>query len=186
MRKYFLFSVIFLILFPFVLSSDQEIMGDGELMLDVRATGYVSISPSALKPYLSDDYAYTFLATSWGFYFENTGGNPVTPVAPVNLPHGAVVTGFGVIYTDNGGGVDDSMDFFLSRHDIVTGSTDTMASCTTDVPGFPSSPGRRLLKDLTISYGTINNMRYTYSLHVKFYQGSDKVKFHGAVIAYTN
>ncbi|MBE9569888.1 MAG: hypothetical protein IMF11_04640 [Proteobacteria bacterium] len=184
MKKHFLFFFIFSFLFSFAVTGDQESGSNQEVKMGVLATGYVSISPSALKPYLSDDYAYTFWATSREFYFQSTGGNMVTPVAPVHLPHGVQVTGFGVIYTDNGSGIDDSMNFHLSRHHILTGATDTLAWCTTDVIGFPSSPDRRVLKDLTINHGLVDNLHYTYTLHVKFYQGSNKVKFHSAVIAY--
>jgi hypothetical protein len=108
----------------------------------------------------------------------------VTPVAPIYLPHGAEIKGFGVVYTDDGNHVDDAMNFLISRTHVLTGASDTLAWCTTDVPGFPSSPNRRVLKDFSINHEIVDNMHYTYTLHVKFYQGSDRIQFHGAIIAY--
>ncbi|MBN1224070.1 MAG: hypothetical protein JXB23_12555 [Candidatus Aminicenantes bacterium] len=184
MKKHCFFCFVFVMLFSLVLTGDQESVSDQEPLMNLQAGSYVSISPTAVKPYLSDDYAYTFWGTATEFYFQSTGGNMVTPMAPVYLPHGVTVTGFGVSYTDNGDGIDDSMVFSLVRHDILTGATESLASCTTDTLGFPSSPNRRTLKDVTISHAYINNYRYTYCLYVKFYTGSDRVKFHGAVISY--
>jgi hypothetical protein len=139
-KKYFLFIFIFSVFFSFAVTGGQESEPKQEAKMNVLASGYVSISPSALKPYLSVDYNYTFWATSTEFYFETTGGNMVTPVAPIYLPHGAEIVGFGVTYTDDGNGIDDSMNFLISRTHILTGASNTLAWCTTDVPGFPSSP----------------------------------------------
>jgi len=112
-KKRFIFFLVFLLSTFIKTGLSQDETPDRELMMDVQAGGYVSISPTAVKPYLSDDYAFTFWTTSTEFYFQSTGGCMVTPMAPVNLPHGKTVTGFGVSYTDNGDGIDDSIGQFF-------------------------------------------------------------------------
>jgi hypothetical protein len=186
MKKSFVLFCLIFFLFLIAPGSDQEYVAQAEIDedFDLDTAKILSISPSTLKP---QDYLYAGLnwyASVAECYFDTGFPNSIFVIAPVYLPQGAVVTKLTVFYTDNGDGADEAIAVSLTRHEMISGLIDALASVTTDGAGYPSQPYRRILKDKTINYPLVQNHLYSYTLNVRFYQGSDKVKFHGAKIVY--
>jgi len=144
--------------------------------------GVISIPPAALQP---TDYLYHSLnwyAGTTQAYYDSGYPNSAWMAAPVNLPNGAVITGFSAVVTDNGSGYDDEIWVTLIRHNAATGAADTIANVNTTW-NFISS-ARQILTASTLSNTTVDNENYNYTLSVRFYSPNSKIRFHGAKISY--
>jgi hypothetical protein len=145
-------------------------------------SGVVSVSPAAFKP---TDYQYQSLnwyAGTTEAYYSSGYPNSAFMTAPVSLPHLATITGFSAVVTDNGNGYDDEIWVSLLRHNMSTGTTDTIAFVSTTWNFI--SPSRQTLTEDTLTNTTVDNENYTYSIIVRFYSPNSKIKFHGAKIVY--
>ena len=177
-------AVCLFILAPLTISAQETAeMEDLSEMVAPPGT-VVSISPTACIPYNQSYYDdFIFHAGPTEAYFEyDMFAFMVGFEVPVYLPHGVTVTKMVVYFTDNSGGDDDSMDVSLYRHQMATGTLSNMAGVSS-YP-FANSPDRRTMRDRSIKYPLINNQWFSYHLIVRFWQGREEVKFHGAKIFY--
>lgn len=141
-----------------------------DLTLAIK-TRYHAIPPSALVPRdNSPNWAIAWTQASSGTtaacYF----------VAPVNLPHGAVITSFRVYWYRSAG----TGSAILKRANYVGGDW-TMATANT------SGTGNHSTEDTSIDYETINNSGYSYSIVIDCFPSgaAGDVLFYGAVITFT-
>ncbi len=144
----------------------------------------LSVPPTALKPADFKNDALPWVSNSDAFYFANNLSAPVNSYAyvPLNLSQGVRVKSLTVYYTDNACGANQELVVNLMRHDLATGKLQTMAMTTTE--GVPCIIDRRIVEDKTVANAVVDNTRYSYALYVVFYDGVDRLRFHGAVIAY--
>ena len=102
-----------------------------------------------------------------------------TYVIPINLPHGAIVTNFKVVWFR-----DDALaagTINLYRVDFALGST-TMADASSD-----AATGVHTVNDATIASPTIDNNNYTYNVGIILNPNDavTDVLFYGGTITYT-
>jgi len=149
----------------------EDIYIEGTITIPTT-TRYYSIPGSAWLPY-QDAYAFTRNAG----YIHTTTLGITTWWAPVNLPHGAVVTEFRAWVWD-GHGTDD-IDVYLYRQ---TGNdVDVMAS----VASSGSLPWWQWWNDTSIDYATINNEDYAYVARGNLRSGSSSHALSRVRITYT-
>jgi hypothetical protein len=142
----------------------------------------ISVCPSALRPeYQQDGFALDFQTRGDEAYYDVPDGN-ITAYAPLNLPHGATVTKFGVCFTDSSGS--GYMNITLERRNILTGAVETMTSLGSS--GMPSSPARRTKVSTSIANGLIKNGKYTYHIEWYTYETTPGLIFHTAVVVCEN
>jgi len=144
--------------------------------------GVISVSPSDCQPYDHKMASLNWYAYNHEAYFDSGYPNSGFMTAPVSLPHLATITGFTAIVTDNGSGLDDQIFVALIRQNIQTGVRETLASVNT-ASSFAST-ARQTLKAASISYTTVDNENYTYSLQIRYYIPRVYLKFPGANIKY--
>jgi len=145
-------------------------------------SGVVSVSPAAVKP---TDYQYHSLnwyASSTEAYYNSGYPESAYMEAPVYLPNMATITGFSAVVTDNGSGADDEIWLTFRRHNMTTGVTETIAFVSTTA-SFKSS-ARQTLSDSSLSFTSVDNDTYTYSVLIRFYIPRSYIKFHGVKIQY--
>lgn len=147
--------------------------------------GVVSISPAAFRPVDStSDNDRTWYSYETELYVPSSIDGPYF-VAGVNLPNGVAVKKMTVYVTDTGTGVDDEVRVFLHRQNLSSGVVQLMASVDNHAPELPYSTSRQTMVDSTISYKTINNASYTYTVYVHFIMDcTDKVRINGVKIEY--
>lgn len=145
----------------------------------------ISIPPTALKP---ADYASNNLPWVSGpdaFYFA---AGPSTAIdasafAPLsNLPDKIRITGLTVYALDNACGAGQGMSVSLIRHDLETGQLQVMAEVTTD--GLACQSGRQVLEDGFVEFPVTDTSRASYALAVRFFKGTDQIRFLGAKLAF--
>lgn len=109
----------------------------------------------------------------------NNGGTGGTYVIPVNLPHGAIVTNFKVVWYRDDGTATGSISLY--RADFALGNT-VMATANSD-----ASSGIHTVNDASIISATIDNDTYTYNVGIVLNPNTDPsdVLFYGGVITYT-
>jgi len=148
--------------------------------------GVISLSPAAFRPIDStSDNDRTWYAHETELYVPMSIDGPYF-MAGVNLPNGVNIKKMTVYFTDMGTGVDDEVRVMLNRHSLSTGVVQQMAyACNHSSPALPYSTSRQTKVDSTISYKTISNSSYTYTVYVHFIMDcTDKVKFNGVKIEF--
>ena len=125
-------------------------------------TYYWSTAGSSFHP---STHSYTYVRIN-GTY-QNTHANPDTPLAPVYLPHGAVVTAC-VVYGSNAARL-----WFLERKAANNDGSVKQAMASANINSTDSS----------ISNATIDNSTYVYWLSVASLAQNEKI--YGAIITYT-
>jgi len=175
MRKLFMvLGVSFLLLLT---------MGVGRNISAQATTKYLSVSPGAFRPINWDQMAVIMWAgTDDEFNFDTGGSGVFQAVAPVYLPHGAIVKKLTVYYTDNGAHSNDYFDAAFSRRKLATGAYGALASMTTKAA--PASTARKNVEVLITKNKKVDNLNYSYFIKLFFYSGNVDVKFNGAVIEY--
>lgn len=134
-------------------------------------TSYLTIPAAAFQPNLD---GYTF--TNSGRSVLPTGANPALYfLAPVNLPHGAIVTNITFHWTDTD--VTEGALLQLYRIDLAGGEVPMATLVSIGNPGAGSS------SENTIGLSTIDNSQYGYYLWLSL--PSTALEAHGVVIEYT-
>ena len=151
---------------------------------------YYMFVPGSLFAKTSSSFTedWRFTASGAGYI---TGGNLpyyITAVAPVQLPHGAVVTMVGAYYVDssltntptiNVKMLRSSLGFIAEADDMAVIDVGSISTDTSNVQNRV---------DAQIDYGTIDNSLYTYSLYLTFGNDSSSVGanslFYGVKISY--
>lgn len=148
---------------------DTHIGGDGsDHSLLANKTSYLSIPPSAFEekdPSGSVSMTYDGIGAN-GKHAINTSDSAYVFFAPVNLPHGAVITG-AVVY-----GTSTGENWTLYRAQISDG--DSEAALASAALGT---------EDTTISNGTIDNSTYFYFFETEAIDTSGEI--YGARVKYT-
>lgn len=144
-------------------NSDDFSVSSGAVSLKNK-TSYLSIGGAAFHGLNPDTDACNYIAgDEQGF---NAEGN-VTAIAPVNLPHGAVVTN--VIFYGNGD-AGTVFTWYMYRLAIDGTLTTTMASAGNDQ------------SDSTITDATINNSNSYYAIRIDL---TNTESIYGGIITYT-
>ena len=99
--------------------------------------------------------------------------------APVNIPHGAVITKLVEYFYDNV--ATQALSVFLYRNDRIGGSSGTMAliSVNTNLAGWRSA------EDTTIAGATVDNDNYVYRVYVDFSASDADIRLGSIKIEYT-
>jgi len=113
-------------------------------------TGYVAIQGSACT---GDASINNINNTSASCASHNTGGE-MWAFWGINLPHGAVVTSFGGLFTKN---ASDNLVCILYRYSINDNSSQSLASVST-----AGISGMSRVNDTSIDYSTVDNSNYSY------------------------
>ncbi len=135
-------------------------------------TRYYSIPGSAWLPYRENYVCYRDYRETW-----TTTPSVSRWYAPVNLPHGAVVTELRAWVMDN----DASWDITVYLTRQAEGSTAHMA--VGDSTGASSS--YQQLVDSSISYNPIDNQNYAYFVYAYLRSGNSAHKLNKVCITYT-
>lgn len=135
-------------------------------------SGYISVPAAAFTPMLS----------CWQFYIYGSILNLNDTewevfVAPVQLPHGAIVTNFTVYWYD--AGIADISCYLTSYNSTIT-YRDLAIAPSTGAPGLGSS------FDDTINYATVDNANYAYMVEVSIPSSASHTdyRFYYATIEY--
>jgi hypothetical protein len=142
------------------------------------------VAYSSPRPHYWSVAGEGFQPTNSGSVYNNYGGmggacvsTGSNLVAPVNLPHGAIVTSFTGKYNANAG-VPVTLE--LDRLSLGGSAYAGMASVSSGVlSGYVS------VSDSSIGYATIDNINYGYFINAWWGTGNCNTKVMGAVIAYT-
>lgn len=146
-------------------------------------TKYLSISPGTLRPINWDQMAVIMWSgTDDEFNFDTSGIGVFEAVAPVYLPHGAIIKKLTVYYTVNGTHSNDYFDAVLNRRKLASGGNGALASMTTQSV-LPSNV-RKNVAVLITKNNKVDNQNYSYSIRLFFHSGNIYVRFNGAVIEY--
>ncbi len=141
-------------------------------------TSYLSIPAAAFVP----QYNYEDKTYNAGSIVRTLDGSPHTVFnAPVQLPHGATVTGMTIYWRDDLATGDGTVDLYRSNFHLLPISMATAS--TTGDSGVDSSSSTS-----SISYNPIDNSSFTYYLSARLpYEsgGSAYVGLYGVVISYT-
>jgi hypothetical protein len=135
-------------------------------------TGAIQVSPAAMTPDSGGyDYSIHFAPASLVVH-ASTG----CFIAPVNLPQGAVITTFTVLYSSDSV---DGINVRLLRNKLADGSNDELAD-----PTMGDTKGKRKALNAPIDpdLGLINNTMYNYSVGTCV---SVDTAFYGARLIYT-
>lgn len=149
---------------------------------DGAVTTTISISPAACQITSKDVSGLTWYCEQDEFYWTTAYPDSLWVNVPLQLPDKAVVKSLTVYCTVNSGSPDDEIDIYLSRHKMLNGTSQKLATITTTI--LTPSSSRRALADDTIEYATVDNNGYSYALVLRFRSGSANLKFHGAKIRY--
>jgi len=159
----------------FVLSDDTDVQGtiDAYNFTMNPTTRYYSIPGSAWLPF-TDVGPFYFYRNNWyvwtGSYYHTYW------YAPINLPHGAVVTEFRAWVWDS-----YETDITVSLEMQLIGSSSTMASVSST--GISSS--YQELSTSEISYNPIDNQNYAYSVYGVMESGDRHHRLSKVQITYT-
>ncbi len=135
-------------------------------------TEYLALGGEAFVPGGNVDYSNTY--GMGGAYIVSGQG---ALVAPVHLPHGAVVTAFKVFFNDNSA---EDMSVYLSRLSLTQGGYADLAYVdSSGIVGFGNKT------DSAISNTSIDNTLYGYHIYAYSVSWSSGLKIMGAVITYT-
>jgi hypothetical protein len=135
-------------------------------------THYFIVGSEGFVPGSNVDYQNTY--GNGGAYISSGSG---ALVAPVHLPHGAVVTEFKVFFDDTSS---NDMTVYLFRQNMLGGGYTILADVSsTGISGYGSQT------DTTISPATIDNTAYSYHVHAYSTAWGSSLKIKGALITYT-
>ncbi len=151
---------------------------DGDVVSSASQTQYYSMSMTAFGPENNDQ---TFFRNGQTFRVIGTGSQSIS--APVNLPHGARVTGVTVWFEDNDSGVDADMTFLLRYFDHVTNmGFGPMAVITSS----GASPDTQMLSDTSIFADTIDNENRNYMFQIFSTEWNSNFVIRSVRISYVN
>ncbi|MGC9346778.1 MAG: hypothetical protein ACP5JG_01460 [Anaerolineae bacterium] len=156
-------------------TQNLDVWGDittDRVAYSVPRTHYFTVGGEAFVPGSNVDYTNTY--GMGGAYIHSGSGGLV---APVHLPHGAVVTGLQVFFNDTSS---SDMSVSLYRLSLTAGAYSGLASVSSS-----GTSGYYNLSDTTISNATINNTAYSYHIYAYSSSWSSSLKIMGAVITYT-
>jgi hypothetical protein len=155
-----------------LVSDDLEVGGD---LIWGTKTKYYTMNGTHFNA-LSSGYDFTRAVN--GIY-KKAGAGSQTWLGQVNLPDGAVVTGFTVWYYDNHA---DNLQVTLYQIPLGGTGTANMAMVTSS-----GTPGEGSGTDSTIGFATIDNYYYHYYVYFTFSSNdtSNNLKFRTARIQYT-
>lgn len=122
--------------------------------------GFISVSTYGFKPFLP---TWTMAYSNTWLY--NNGSDGANYIAPVNLPHGAIITKLVLFSYDNvpGGGI----DFYLQAVDLFNGSLTEVASASSN-----QSDGLGYVEgEVYAPMSNINNQLYSYVLEADIPHG---------------
>jgi len=135
-------------------------------------THYFVVGGEGFVPGSNVDYWNTY--GSGGAYINSGSG---ALVAPVHLPHGAVVTAFEVFFNDTSG---SEMSVRLQRLNLLSGSYGALAQVySSGISGYGSNI------DTSISYDTIDNTAHSYHVYAWSTSWDSGLKIMGALVTYT-
>jgi hypothetical protein len=143
-----------------------------KLVYSSPRTHYFVVGGEGFVPGSNVDYQNTYLM---GGAYIYTGSGAL--VAPVHLPHGAVVTELKVFFNDTS---TSNMTVYLARLNLSSGGYVFMAAVdSSGISGYGSKT------DTTISYATIDNTAYGYHIHAWSDSWDSNLKIMGALVVYT-
>ena len=144
----------------------------GKVVYPQPRTHYFVVGGEAFVPGSNVDYRNSY-ETGGAYIYSGSGAL----VAPVHLPHNAVVISFEVFFYD---GSTSDMVVYLQRLVLDGGGYQRMA----EVPSSGTS-GYNSSVDTTISYATIDNTAYGYNVYAWSDSWSNSFRIMGAVLTYT-
>lgn len=142
---------------------------EGELFWDAK-TSYVSVAAAAFHPRV-DGYDFT----NNGHTLNNENSDSDYYLAPVQLPHGAIVTELTFYWSDESS-EDGSCNLY--RIDLAGGEEPMALAYTSGDAGASTSS-----EDTTIDYAAVDNSQYAYYLWLVLPENT--VRAYGVVIKYT-
>ncbi|RME81751.1 MAG: hypothetical protein D6775_12810 [Caldilineae bacterium] len=163
----------------------KAVYADGDAHIEGNLTwkakrSAVSVSAAAFIPEQLND-AGNVPYDNEGYYLKNESNTTEWFVAPVQLPHGAVVKQLDVAWHD---GSDETATLVLRRVNLLDSSrtVDTMGSVVS--VGDHDTVRDDVRTDDTIDFATIDNELYTYYLEVRLPPNAEDIKLHGVTILY--
>ncbi|MBN2206433.1 MAG: hypothetical protein JW742_03425 [Candidatus Aminicenantes bacterium] len=155
----------------------------GAVPLAAQATTkYLAIPANALKPANWDADNRMWTASQTVFNFDTGATPPFEANAPVYLPQGAVIKKVTFYFTDNDPAASGKIDFSLNRQKLSTGGLAPIATASTGASA--TSASRKSIDAAKVVVGKVDNLKFSYSLNVRFGLGTNLLKFHAAVIWY--
>ncbi len=134
-------------------------------------THYFVVGSSGFLP--GSNVAYTNTYGNGGAYIASGSG---AMVAPVHLPHGAVVTAMRIYFYDASSA---DMTVYLDAESLAGGFVQMAAVTSLGTGGYYNTT------DSSISSATINNAAYSYLIYAYASSWSSNLRIKGAVITYT-
>jgi hypothetical protein len=168
----------------------KEAVDDNHARITALETGTVSVSVHAFNNFFDNDGCDFRRILTYG-YFHNTTDSCIAS-APVNLPHGATITGDRCVLYDN-----DTMQtapsiypVSLVRTNLITGVSEVIFSSISETLTMPGLQERTLAVDSGITNGNVvDNETYAYFLTVGFNHAglavSDNLRLYGCKLTYT-
>jgi len=153
----------------YAIYSDGKAHVEGNLTWKAR-TSYISVAAAAFRPYV-DGYDFS----NDGRHLWNVDSNSDFYLAPVQLPHGAIVTKL-TFYWWDGSASEGYCELY--RIDLAD-NENTMATAST----YGSAAAPNASVDSTIDLATVDNSSYAYYLWLNLPDGL--VRAFGVVIEYT-
>ena len=148
---------------------------------DVNADYFIGERYYILEP---SDFVKLYTSTAelkiwYGWLASVSDTDMIEAIAPIHLPHGAVITKFKVYWYRNDAAATGVAT--LKRITVADGTTVTMGEADSN-----SSAGEHTVEDTTISYDTIDNEDYMYLLYIKLDPNDayQDVYFYGALITF--
>lgn len=133
-------------------------------------TSFVAVSPAAFQPSSS---AASYIISSGGNWLRNTSGSAEFFIAPVDLPHGAVVTKMNFYWYDFSA-VDGSADLIRNNLDQTTNIITSIATTGSSGNGSSQTSG--------VNY-TVDNSNNSYLIRVLLPDAT--VELNSVIIEYT-
>jgi hypothetical protein len=160
--------------------ADGDAHVEGDLSWQAK-TSYVSVAPAAFIPAWVDESRLPAYENP-GYTLENLVDDHVSYVAPILLPHGAVVTEFRVGYRD---GSDEAVNAYLRRRSMAEPDLGYTEMASAASVGSPGSVTQDLAIDSSISHATIDNSGFAYYVAVELPPESENCALYGVVVEYT-
>jgi len=156
-------------------SGDARVTGDltvGRVTYSSPRTHYLALPSEAFHPTTNVNYS-----NYRGGYIGTGSTASGTLVAPVHLPHLAVITEFKVFFNDTSTA---DLTVYLCRHRFSDANYPIMALVSSSgTSGYQSST------DTTILYATVDNTSHGYVVYANSSSWASSLRIHGAVVKYT-
>jgi len=159
-----------------ILAADHNNLRDDVINANITtATRYLSISIANLV--CKGDATPRLITREWAKSSSNT--DDAYGFAPINLPHGAVITSLKVYWYRDDAASSGQADLYRCDH---IGNAVAMAAANSN-----ATTGYHSVEDTTITNATIDNVDYHYLLRIQLdpNDAAGDVRFQGAVITYT-